>query len=223
MSGDVLLAIDSATTRVVVALGRSMPDGLIDATDWPAGYRHGETLLPAIDELLGRTGIDRTRLAAIVVGTGPGRVHRPARRDRDRQGPGARSRLSDRRRLDRRGAAGRGHASVRAAAAGRPVGSAAGPPRRACPPRPGRHGAGPRAGTETLVAVDLADRAPGRRRGTRARPPGPAWPPRSWRSARTGCAPARWTTSPGSSPSTSRLPRGVRSESGEVAWSHDRP
>jgi tRNA threonylcarbamoyl adenosine modification protein YeaZ len=41
-------------------------------TDWPAGYRHGETLLPAIETLLGRSGIGRTSLAAIVVGTGPG-------------------------------------------------------------------------------------------------------------------------------------------------------
>ena len=71
MSGPVLLAIDSATTRVVVALGTS--DGaLIDAIDWPAGYRHGETLLPAVDDLLGRAAIERTTIAAIVVGTGPG-------------------------------------------------------------------------------------------------------------------------------------------------------
>ncbi len=71
MSGNMLLAIDSATTRVVVALGTT--DGeLIDAIDWPAGYRHGETLLPAVDDLLKRTAIDRTGLAAIVVGTGPG-------------------------------------------------------------------------------------------------------------------------------------------------------
>ncbi|MFL5715315.1 MAG: tRNA (adenosine(37)-N6)-threonylcarbamoyltransferase complex dimerization subunit type 1 TsaB, partial [Chloroflexota bacterium] len=70
MTGGLLLAIDSATTRVVVALGER--DGLlIDATDWPAGYRHGETLLPAIDDLLARTGTERTRLGAIVVGTGP--------------------------------------------------------------------------------------------------------------------------------------------------------
>ena len=45
---------------------------LLDAIDWPAGYRHGETLLPAIDALLGRLAIERGRLAAIVVGTGPG-------------------------------------------------------------------------------------------------------------------------------------------------------
>ena len=66
-----ILAIDSATTRVVVAAG-TLDGTLLDAEDWPAGYRHGETLLPAIDALLGRLGIERDRLAAIVVGTGPG-------------------------------------------------------------------------------------------------------------------------------------------------------
>lgn len=67
----VILAIDSATTRVVVAAGTT--DGLVlGSTDWPAGYRHGETLLPAIDVLLGGLGIERGRIAAVVVGTGPG-------------------------------------------------------------------------------------------------------------------------------------------------------
>ncbi len=68
---DLLLAIDSATTRVVVAVG-TLDGERLDGTDWPAGYRHGETLLPAIDALLGRLAVDRGRLAAIVVGTGPG-------------------------------------------------------------------------------------------------------------------------------------------------------
>jgi tRNA threonylcarbamoyl adenosine modification protein YeaZ len=66
-----ILAIDSATTRVVVALG-TRTGALIEATDWPAGYRHGETLLPAIASLLDRLEIARSSLAAVVVGTGPG-------------------------------------------------------------------------------------------------------------------------------------------------------
>ena len=70
-AGDVILAVDSATTRVVVAVG-TLDGAPLDVVDWPAGYRHGETLLPAIDALLGRLAIDRSRLAAIVVGTGPG-------------------------------------------------------------------------------------------------------------------------------------------------------
>lgn len=67
----VILALDSATTRVVVAAGTT--DGeLTETRDWPAGYRHGETLLPAVAALLEGRGIDRRSLAAIVVGTGPG-------------------------------------------------------------------------------------------------------------------------------------------------------
>jgi len=67
----VILAIDSATTRVVVAAG-TIDGAVLESTDWPAGHRHGETLLPAIDALLAGLGIDRGRIAAIVVGTGPG-------------------------------------------------------------------------------------------------------------------------------------------------------
>ena len=66
-----ILALDTATTRIVVATGS--PDGRIDGlTTWPAGYRHGETLLPAIGRFLGEQNIRRSRLTAIVVGTGPG-------------------------------------------------------------------------------------------------------------------------------------------------------
>ncbi|MEA2620342.1 MAG: tRNA threonylcarbamoyladenosine biosynthesis protein TsaB [Chloroflexota bacterium] len=67
----VILAIDSATTRIVVAVGTT--DGaVLEATDWPAGYRHGESLMPAIDATVDRLGIERGRIAAVVVGTGPG-------------------------------------------------------------------------------------------------------------------------------------------------------
>lgn len=66
-----LLALDSATTRVVVAAG-TIDGELFEARDWPAGYRHGETLLPAVATLLDGRGIDPRWLAAIVVGTGPG-------------------------------------------------------------------------------------------------------------------------------------------------------
>ncbi len=66
-----ILAIDTATTRVVVALGTT-DGGLVDVAEWPAGYRHGETLLPAIEASLARSGIATADLTAIVVGTGPG-------------------------------------------------------------------------------------------------------------------------------------------------------
>src|SRR3954469_20233362 len=63
--------MDSATTGVVVAVGTSSGE-LIDATDWPAGYRHGETLLPAVAALLDRSSQPLSSLAAVIVGTGPG-------------------------------------------------------------------------------------------------------------------------------------------------------
>jgi tRNA threonylcarbamoyl adenosine modification protein YeaZ len=66
-----ILAIDSATTRIVIATGS--PSGVADGiSTWPAGYRHGETLLPSIGRFLGEQNIRRSRLVGIVVGTGPG-------------------------------------------------------------------------------------------------------------------------------------------------------
>jgi tRNA threonylcarbamoyl adenosine modification protein YeaZ len=81
--GPALLAIDTATSRVVIALGSSAggtpggnglpPTGAPDAqASWVAGRRHGETLMPTIDRLLGQSGVRRADLAGIVVGTGPG-------------------------------------------------------------------------------------------------------------------------------------------------------
>ena len=65
-----LLAIDTATSRVVVARG-AFDGTLEDAAGWPAGYRHGESLLPAIERLLAPAG-GRAAIGAVVVGTGPG-------------------------------------------------------------------------------------------------------------------------------------------------------
>ncbi len=66
-----ILAIDTATSQIVVAAG--LPDGeLLGATTWVAGYRHGERLLPAIGRLHGELNLRRSRIAGIVVGTGPG-------------------------------------------------------------------------------------------------------------------------------------------------------
>jgi tRNA threonylcarbamoyl adenosine modification protein YeaZ len=71
MSGDVVLAMDTATTRIVLAAGTT--DGALGAVEsWPAGFRHGETLLPALDRLLAERGISRSQVGGIVVGTGPG-------------------------------------------------------------------------------------------------------------------------------------------------------
>ena len=66
-----LLAIDTATTRVVIATGST--DGVADGiSTWEAGHRHGETLLPTIGRFLGEQNLRRSRLAGIIVGTGPG-------------------------------------------------------------------------------------------------------------------------------------------------------
>ena len=69
--GHAILAIDTATTRAVVAVGT--PDGRpLGVSTWPAEHRHGELLLPSIGRLLGEANVRRSRLDAIVAGTGPG-------------------------------------------------------------------------------------------------------------------------------------------------------
>jgi len=77
-AGDrLLLAIDTATRRAVVVLGRR--DGTIVAIDaWDAGHRHGEELLGRLEALLATaTGHAPVRAAlgridGVIVGTGPG-------------------------------------------------------------------------------------------------------------------------------------------------------
>jgi len=66
-----LLAIDTATAVAVVAIGGA--DGRLDASDgWPAGYRHGEDLLPRIRALLAARDVALGDLSGVIVGTGPG-------------------------------------------------------------------------------------------------------------------------------------------------------
>jgi tRNA threonylcarbamoyl adenosine modification protein YeaZ len=220
VSAPVLLAIDSATTRVVVALGA--PDGtLLDAVDWPAGYRHGETLLPAIDDLLGRAGVDRTHLGAVVVGTGPGAF------------TGLRVGIATAKGL----AHGLGCSIVGVSTAEALLAGAAPRSVLLLPAGPSdrllvRQGEAARlvpAGSEpelqageTLIAVDLADRAA-------------ADAVARGETARAGLAAALVAISAERLragdvddlallvPEYVTLPRGVRSEGGEVAWSHDRP
>ena len=66
-----ILAIDTATSRVIVAVGTPAGDAL-GLSWWPAEHRHGEWLLPSIGRVLGEANVRRSRLDAIVVGTGPG-------------------------------------------------------------------------------------------------------------------------------------------------------
>src|SRR5438477_10253788 len=66
-----LLAIDTALTRAVLALGGR--DGtLIDEEAWGAGHRHGEELLTRLQGLLERNAIALPDLAGVACGTGPG-------------------------------------------------------------------------------------------------------------------------------------------------------
>jgi tRNA threonylcarbamoyl adenosine modification protein YeaZ len=66
-----LLAIDTGTSKIVVGAAR-LDGSMIRVLDWPAGYRHGELLLAGIEQLLAETGLSRSDIAGIVVGTGPG-------------------------------------------------------------------------------------------------------------------------------------------------------
>ncbi len=66
-----ILAMDTATTRIVVAIGSA--DGQVEGiASWEAGYRHGETLLATTSRFLAELNVRRSRLTAIVVGIGPG-------------------------------------------------------------------------------------------------------------------------------------------------------
>lgn len=69
-AGATVLVIDTATSRVIVARGGL--DGTLAAGEgFAAGYRHGETLLPAIERVVEPAG-GKAAIGAIVVGTGPG-------------------------------------------------------------------------------------------------------------------------------------------------------
>lgn len=66
-----ILAIDTALQRAVVALGHA--DGrLVDEESWVAGHRHGEELLPRLVALLSRKRVTLPEIHGIVSGTGPG-------------------------------------------------------------------------------------------------------------------------------------------------------
>ncbi len=218
-----ILAIDCATTQVVVASGS--PGGRIDGlSTWPAGYRHGETLLPAIGRFLGEQNLRRSRLVAIVVGTGPGAFTGL------RVGLATAKGLAHGLRLPLIGIS-TADALLAAAAGDPPVGAPvllqpAGPAdrilvRRGNAPTLLPAGMEPDlAPGETLVAIDLEGRAPADalERGAVAR-------------AGLGAALVRLGAArlaagdtddiAGLVPEYVTLPRGVRAEVGEVSWSRD--
>lgn len=223
MTRDLLLAIDTATSIAVVALG-DRTGRLIAEEPWVAGYRHGEELLPRIRRLLESSSVAMTDLTAIVVGTGPGAFTGL------RVGIATAKGLAHA--LDRPIVGVSSGEALIGAAGGdtEPAGVAlllpAGPSDRVIV-RSGHDarllpgGTEPElAAGEILVAVDLADRAPGdaSARGDRAR-------------AGLGAALVRigaGRIAAGERDDLARLvpeyvtlPRGVRASTGEVAWSRD--
>lgn len=66
-----LLALDTATSQVLIAVG-SLSGEPWSTSTWEAAYRHGDRLLPNIRGLLSEENLRRSRLRGIVVGTGPG-------------------------------------------------------------------------------------------------------------------------------------------------------
>lgn len=71
MTANRVLAIDTATPSIVVAIGST--DGALLAADAFEGrYRHSQELLPAVVRLLDANGLRLDDLAGLIVGTGPG-------------------------------------------------------------------------------------------------------------------------------------------------------
>lgn len=66
-----LLAIDTATSRVVVAAA-ALDGSPLGVSTWEAGRTHGAQLLPAIGRLTGEANLRRSRMRGVIVGTGPG-------------------------------------------------------------------------------------------------------------------------------------------------------
>lgn len=220
-----ILALDTATTRVVVATGSS--EGRAHRlTTWAAGHRHGETLLPTIGRFLGEQGIGRSHLIGIVVGIGPGAF------------TGLRVGIATAKGL----AHGLGLPIVGVSTAeallagavegagereGRPVLLLPAGPSDRILVRPGERPELLPGGTEPdlasgewLVAVDLQDRAPADavERGERAREGlGPTLLRLGAERLRSGAV----DDLAGLVPEYVTLPRGVTAQSGEVAWSRD--
>lgn len=229
-----LLVLDTATATAIVGLA-DRSGTLLSEERWGAGHRHGEELVGRIERLLAGAAVAPRGIGAIVVGTGPGAF------------TGLRVGIATAKGL----AHGLGvplvgvptGLALLAAAApgavvdpGRPPGGPlalllpAGPADRVLV-RPGLPAALLPAGAEpelvagtTLVAVDLADRAPAAALALGER----AVEGLGAALARLGVE--RLAAMPGAGGTTEvatlvpdyvTLPRGVRGETGEVSWSRD--
>jgi tRNA threonylcarbamoyl adenosine modification protein YeaZ len=67
-----LLAFDTATPAVTAAVLDTETGRVLAAADRIDARRHGELLLPTVDEVLGEAGVTKHQLGAVVTGTGPG-------------------------------------------------------------------------------------------------------------------------------------------------------
>jgi tRNA threonylcarbamoyl adenosine modification protein YeaZ len=67
-----LLALDTATPAVTVALYETDGDRLLAASDQTDARRHGELLLPSVDRVLREAGRPLQEVDRVIVGTGPG-------------------------------------------------------------------------------------------------------------------------------------------------------
>ena len=202
---------------------RARPTATIDGlTTWPAGYRHGETLVPTIERFLGEQNIRRSRLTAIVVGTGPGAFTGL------RVGLATAKGLAHGLRLPIVGISTAEALLAVPGLAGRPGPAAAG--------RPVRPDAGPaRPGAELLPAGDGAGLGPARRLVAvdldgRADPAAVALGETARAGLGDGADPARGgAAAPPATPDDLAqlvpeyvtLPRGIAAERGEVEWSRD--
>jgi tRNA threonylcarbamoyladenosine biosynthesis protein TsaB len=224
LTGRRLLAIDTATSVAVVAIGTA--DGRLEAEDgWAAGYRHGEDLLPRIRDLLAARSLELGDLGGVIVGTGPGAF--TGLRVGIATAKGIAHALS----LPIAGVSS-GEALIAAAAAGavdvgQPVVVLPAGPNDTVVVRGGRAperlpggGVPPIEPDEALVAVDLYGRAPADAvaRGGVARA--------GFAAALVGLGAARLADGTGDDlatlvPEYVTLPRGVATTTGEVAWSRD--
>jgi tRNA threonylcarbamoyl adenosine modification protein YeaZ len=216
-----ILAIDTATTRVVIATGS--PSGLADGiSTWPAGYRHGETLLPSIGRFLGEQNIRRSRLVGIAVGTGPGAFTGL------RVGIATAKGMAHGLGIPLIGVS-TGEALLAASGAVRPVLLLPAGPTDRLVVRPGRRPVALPAGEEpeiehgeTLIALDLEDRAPSEalERGEAARQGLGHELIRLGAERLSADGPPELETLV---PDYVTLPRGVRAADGTVEWSRDHP
>jgi tRNA threonylcarbamoyl adenosine modification protein YeaZ len=66
-----LLAVDTATTRIIVAAG-TVDGRLLGAEAFEGRYRHSQELMPAVVRLMDAHRLRLAELGGVVVGTGPG-------------------------------------------------------------------------------------------------------------------------------------------------------